>query len=109
MAEVVRLRNEVTGTDRYGNPEYGTTEAALPPALFSPERDSSEVIAVGRVTVSTKPTVYWLKQRPDVRAEDRLRVNGVEYDVDGAPAAWSDDLGGTDVGGLVVTLKRVEG
>jgi hypothetical protein len=109
MAEVVRLREEQTGTDRYNDPEYGTTEVELPPALFSPERDSSELITVGRVSLSEKPTLYWHKVQPDVRADDRLRVDGVEYDVDGVPSRWNDDLGGTDVGGLVVTLKRQGG
>lgn len=106
---VTRIRRVASGTDRYNNPTFTTEETNLPGALFAPERDSGEVIQVGRTIVSSKPTLYWFRDWPDVRADDVLRVEGVEYEVDGAPAPWSDDLGGTDVGGLVVTLRRVTG
>lgn len=112
MARVAtRIRREQTGVDRYGDPVFETTELDIPGAMFAPERDrdSTEVVTVGRTTIPSKPTLYWYKTRPDIRADDKLRVDGVEYDVDGIPAPWRDDLGGTDVGGLVVTLKRVEG
>lgn len=109
MARVVtRIRRQQSGVDRYGNPTYTTAELAIPGALFAPERDSTEVITVGSTTLSSKPTLYWLKQHPDITSSDRVRVDGVEYDVDGTPSPWRDDLGGTDVGGLVVTLSRVE-
>ena len=107
---VTRIRESDTGaTDDYGNPIVTETETDIDGALFAPERDSSEVITVGRTTVSSKPTLYWFKERPDITEHDRVRVDGVEYEVDGKPAPWVDDLGGTDVGGLVVTLKRVDG
>ena len=106
---VTRLRNEQTGVDRYNNPVYSTVEVDIPGALFSPERDSSDVITVGRTTISSKPTLYWFMEKPDIRADDRLRVDGLEYEVDGIPAPWTDDLSGSAVGGLVVTLKRVTG
>lgn len=106
---VTRVRRVESGVDRYGNPTYTTSEVEIPGALFSPERDSSDVIAVGRTTVSSKPTLYWFMEKPDIRPDDVLRVDGLEYEVDGIPSPWSDDLSGGPVGGLVVTLKRVTG
>jgi head-tail adaptor len=105
---VTRIRRQQDGADRYGNATYVETEAEISGAMFAPERDSTEVITVGRTTLSSKPTLYWLKQHPDITSADRMRVDGVEYDIDGIPSPWFDDLGGTDVGGLVVTLSRVE-
>jgi len=110
MRTVTRLREVDAGTtDDYGNPVVTVTEVDIPGAMFAPERDSSEVIEVGRVQVPSKPTLYWYKTRPDITEHDQVRVDGDVYDVDGRPSRWQDDLGGTDVGGLVVTLKRVTG
>lgn len=107
---VTRIRDVDSGaTDDYGNPILTETEADIDGAMFAPERDGSEVITVGRTTISSKPTLYWYKERPDITEHDRIRVDGDMYEVDGRPAPWSDDLGGTAVGGLVVTLKRVTG
>ena len=106
---VTRLRGEQTGVDRYNDPVFDTVETDIPGALFAPERDSGESVEVGRERVPFKPTLYWLKSHPDIVHTDRIRVDGVVYEVDGIPSAWRDDLSGTDLGGLVVTLKRVEG
>lgn len=106
---VTRLRGVQTGVDRYNNPVYEVEEADIPGGLFAPERDSQESVEVGRQRVPFKPTLYWLRQHPDIVASDQIRVDGVVYDVDGTPSVWRDDLGGSSLGGLVVTLKRVEG
>jgi len=106
---ITRLRHEQTGTDRYGNPAFERVPTLIPGAMFAPERDSGERIEVGREMVPFKPTLYWLKSHPDIRSDDVLVVDGVEYEVDGIPSAWRDDVSGTDLGGLVVTLRRVEG
>ena len=106
---VTRLRNEQAGVDRYNNPVFERVATDIPGAMFAPERDSTELVEVGRVRVPFKPTLYWLRSHPDVRSDDLLVVDGVTYEVDGIPSVWRDDLSGTDLGGLVVTLKRVEG
>lgn len=106
---VTRLRGEETGVDRYGNPVVEVTELDIDGALFAPERDSAESVEVGRQQSPSRPTLYWLRQHPDIVRTDQIRVDGVVYDVDGEPAVWRDDLGGSSLGGLVVTLKRVEG
>ena len=104
---VTRIRETVTGEDRYGNPTTEDVQAALPSAAFAPE-GSPEVDPVGRVIVSQSPTLYWRMERPDVVASDRLVVRGVEYAVDGKPADWRDP-NGSALGGLVVRLSRSDG
>lgn len=106
---VTRRRRTASGTDRYGNPTFTTLDTDIPGALFAPERSSEEVVAVGRNMVPSKPTLYWLRDEPDIRRDDVILVDGAVYEVDGIPSVWRDDLSGTDLGGLVVTLKRVEG
>lgn len=99
--EVTRLRREQVGVDRYNNPVYETAESVLPElALFAP-KDVIPAVEVGRSPVVTEPTLYWLEAWPDVRADDRLRVRGVEYEVAAVPADWR----GRMVGGLVVKLR----
>lgn len=104
--EVVRLRREVTGTDRYGNPLYELVESVIPElALFAP-KDVIPAAEVGRSPTVVEPSLYWLNAWPDIRESDRVRVRGVEYEVLSTPADWR----GPAVGGLVVKLKdAVEG
>lgn len=104
--EVVRLRREQVGVDRYQNPLYETVELVLPDlALFAP-RGVIPSPEVGRAPIVTEPTLYWHNKWPDVRADDRVRVRGVEYEVETMPADWRSE----NVGGLVVKLRdSVEG
>lgn len=99
---VTRIRETVTGEDRYHNPTTTDVETSIEGAFFAPA-GSPELVASDRVTVSEAPTVYWLKEWPDVIATDRLRVRGVVYRVDGNPLDWRDPWGTTE-GGLVVKL-----
>lgn len=100
---VVRIREQVTGEDRYGNPVTADVEEPLPNAAFAPE-GAPEVTEPGRVVVSQSPTLYWREEWPDVVASDRLRVRGVEYAVDGDPADWRTPWD-SGPGGLVVRLR----
>lgn len=104
---VTRIRAEVVGEDRYGNPVTGDVESTLPSAGFAPE-GSPEVDQVGRVVVTGRPSLYWRGEWPDVVASDRVRVRGVVYAVDGTPADWRDPWG-SPLGGLVVRLKVSDG
>lgn len=98
--QVTRLRRVQVDTDRYGNPVYGTTETVIPElALFSPKH-LIPALEVGRSPVVVEPTLYWFQVWPDVTASDRLRVRGVEYEVQSIPADWRSE----NVGGLVVVL-----
>lgn len=98
---VTRIRREQTGVDRYGNPVYGTVEFDIPElALFAP-KDVIPSLEVGRSPTIVEPSLYWFQVRPDVRADDRVRVRGIEYEVESVPADWR----GTGIGGLVVKLR----
>jgi hypothetical protein len=102
---VTRIRETDTGAvDRYDNPITSDVETDIPGAFFAP-KGVPEVTPVGRVIANEAPTVYWLKEWPDILVTDRLQVRGVEYRVDGIPSDWRDPWG-TAVGGLVVTLAR---
>lgn len=104
---VTRLRRQQTGVDRYDNPVYAEVSTDIPGAAFAPEQKSSEPVEVGRTPIITQPTLYFLT-RPDFTAGDAVLVRGERYEVDGDPADWRSPWG-TGFGGLVVTLKRVEG
>lgn len=98
---VIRLRRERVGDDRYGNPLYEVAETPIAElALFAP-RDVIPSPEPGRAPVIVEPTLYWFQSWPDVRADDKLRVRGVEYEVQSIPAEWRSPA----VGGLVVKLR----
>lgn len=106
---VTRVRRGPSpGLDRYRKPLPGAdVETPIEGAAFAPE-GSPESVEVGRVVLSEAPKLYFRQSRPDIVASDRLRVRGDLYDVSERPADWRDPWG-SDVGGLVVTLKRSEG
>lgn len=98
---VTRIRRVQSGVDRYNNPVYAVVESEIEElALFAP-RDVIPATEVGRSPIVVEPTLYWFKSWPDVVASDRVRVRGVEYEVQSVPADWR----GTSVGGLTVKLK----
>lgn len=98
---VTRLRREQVGVDRYNNPVYETVETEIPElALFAP-KDVIPSVEVGREPTIVEPSLYWWNTWPDVTASDRLRVRGVEYEVQSIPADWRSST----IGGLVVKLR----
>lgn len=99
--EVTRLRRVQTGQDRYGNPVFEVVESVIPErALFAP-KDVVPSPEPGRSPVVVEPTLYWFQSWPDLNAADRVRVRGVEYEVETVPADWRSP----SVGGLVVKLR----
>lgn len=105
---VTRVRREAAGTDRGGNPTFTETLTDIPGAFFAPEQASSETLTVNRESVRTSPSLYFPGSWPDITERDAVIVRGERYMVDGEPADWRSPWGG-QLGGLVVTLKRVEG
>jgi hypothetical protein len=103
MDAVTRLRRVAGAPDRYGNPTYTESSAALPDARFAP-KDVIPSPEPGREPVVTEPTLYWRNEWPDVVASDRLTVRGVTYEVQSIPSDWRGDT----VGGLVVKLRDAE-
>lgn len=105
---VTRRRREQTGTDRYNNPIYGDVDTVLEErAAFDPG-GSREPVEVGREQVITTPKLYFPRQWPDLTSSDRVIVRGVEYAIEGDLPDWRSPFG-SDVGGLVVELKRAGG
>ncbi len=95
LVQVTRLRAGDGGTDQYGEAVPGpVVETPLPPALLNPG-GTSEPVTAGSTPVISQPTLYW-RGKPDIRSSDLLRVAGVTYRVEGAPARWPK--------GSVVTL-----
>lgn len=104
---VTRRREQQTGVDRYDNPIYELVDVVLPePAAFDPG-GSREPVEVGREQTITTPKLYFTV-RPDLTKDDLVLVRGLAYSIEGDPADWRSPWG-SDVGGLVVELKRAEG
>jgi hypothetical protein len=108
---VTRLRFANPDGDRYGNPtrpdDAVPAETPLAGAVFDPG-GSAEPVEAGRTAVITQPTLYFLRQWPDIVPTDQLRVRGRVYDVTGDPGDWRSAYGSA-LGGLVVPLKRADG
>lgn len=107
--QVTRARRGAkVGTDRYGNPIYGTTTvASITGAAFDPG-GSTEPVTVGADPVRTEPTLYFPSAWPDIGPDDLVQVRGHNYRVTGRPPDWRSPWG-TAVGGLVVHLELLEG
>lgn len=98
---VVRVRTVPGGTDQYGDPLPGeATRTVLPDCLFS-EAPTGVAVSAGVLATVTEPTAYWEGEHPDVRAGDRLEIEGTEWRVSGRPQRWPK--------GLAVTLAGAEG
>jgi len=106
--QVTRRRQQQTGTDRYGNPEYSTVDTVLAErAAFDPG-GSREPVEVGREPTVTTPKLYFRRTYPDLTDDDQVLVRGALYDIQGIPADWQSPYG-SDNGGTVVELKVVDG
>ena len=105
---VTRRRQQQTGTDRYGNPVYGDVDTVLEERAGFDPGGSREPVEVGRTQTVTTPKLYFRRQFPDLTPSDKVIVRGVIFDIQGDPADWRSPYG-SDVGGLVVELKRAEG
>ena len=89
---VERLRRDPAGTDQYGDPVPGPWQTSpLPTAWYAPG-GSTEPVAASTADVVDTGDLYWRGRAPDVRATDRLRVNGQLLEVAGTPQAWPKGL-----------------
>jgi hypothetical protein len=100
-AEVVSPITGATSLD-WSNPVEDTTDGWL----FDPG-GTTMPNEVDRQPITTRPTLYREGLPvPDVKARDRMVVDGVTYDVVGDPHVWD---GGTFApgGGIAVELEKV--
>lgn len=67
-----------------------------------------EVPQPGRPDAVSDGVTLYLPPGADVRAQDRVEVAGVLYEVDGQPSVWSDPWRGEGVG-VEVRAVRLEG
>jgi hypothetical protein len=106
---VVILRRVRTGMDRYRNPRYSTQSEAVTAAvrpLSSAERGPAQMGAGRTQTVDTVEVIF--AAGTVIRGNDRMRIRGLTYEVDGTPTDLTDSMSGADPGVKVIG-KRVTG
>jgi hypothetical protein len=104
---VTRLRG-IAGTDSHNNawtdwdnPATATISGCSVQPLIGDEFN------LGRESVTSRWNL-WAPVDADLRSSDRIRHNGIDYEVDGSVQKWTDTTGnGWDH--LFAILKRVEG
>lgn len=103
--DVLLIRRVPNGQDTDGNDSWALRYETVPGAMVW-ERGSQEL--TGQRDTVVEGLSALLPAGTAVAATDRVRVRGVEYEVDGAPVTWRSPLTGYD-GGVQVTLTRVTG
>lgn len=104
---VTRRRFTLGPEDAHGNATKVAKDSVLPQTAAFDPGGSREPVEVGRSSVVTEPKLYFT-ERPDLTADDHVQVRSLWYSIEGDPADWRSPFG-SDVGGLVVELKRVGG
>lgn len=103
-AVVVRVRG--VGKDEYGDPEGTGSDTTLDGCIVAP-RTSVDVVERGRQGVVVGLTLY-APFGTDLVHTDRVKVDGVLYDLDGEPGPWKSPFNGWEAG-VEVALKRAAG
>jgi hypothetical protein len=107
MAHVTRLRSTPGGVDIDGYPVVSTTTETELGGVFVAPRQSLEITDRARAGVIVGLTLYGPIDT-DIVHTDRLRVDGVLYEVDGEVGQWTQPMSGWRAG-LTVALSRVTG
>lgn len=95
-----------TDTDVYGDDTSTTTETSLAGCAFDPG-SSNERTDPRSPVISSSPTLYVTDPAAAVDANDRVRVDGRTYTVEGDPRRWTSPFTGRYFG-MVVSLARWE-
>lgn len=103
-ATVVRLRGKTL--DKYGDPTGSDAEVELEGCAVAP-RVSGDVDDRGRQGVVVGLSLY-APHGTDLLHTDRVKVDGVVYEIDGEPGAWKSPFSGWEAG-IEVALKRAAG
>jgi head-tail adaptor len=107
MGEIITRQRAVMVPDAYNNtvPNW-TSPAEITLTVRGVEPVSSIEESGGRQAVITGYRVY-LDPGSDINAGDRAVMRGATYEVDGTPADWRSPFG-SEIGGIVVTLKHID-
>ena len=106
--ETVTVLTGVASVDRYGNAildwstptERQVAGCAVAPRSSSEDRDGRAGVIVG--------LSLYLPAGCRLTAQERVRVRGVDYEVDGEPGDWRDPFDGV-AAGVEVALRVVHG
>ncbi|GAA3581082.1 hypothetical protein GCM10022198_00220 [Klugiella xanthotipulae] len=104
----ITVERSTTVHDEYADPRPGrwAHHLDLVAAKYAPS-NPTEPIALGRAQVIEKGEIFQRRDDiPDITEADRVTVNGVTYDINGRPRAWTKN--GTFVG-IVIAVIRTEG
>jgi hypothetical protein len=93
--------------DVHGNETGAWSDLALLKGCAFDPGSSSEPRLPGQDRVVVEPTLYAAHDAPAI-PQDRVIVEGVEYEVDGVARRWSNPFTGSKVG-CVLSLRRVDG
>lgn len=105
MTTIVRVRGATL--DQYGDPTGAPTEDPIPGAFVAPRTSSAVDGEPGRAGVVVGLTLY-APVGTDLEHTDRVKVDGVLYDIEGEIADWTSPLSGWR-SGVTVDLRRAEG
>lgn len=87
--EGITILRYQTATDAYGDPIPGTYEPHITVSGKVAPSNPSEPVEVGRNAVITGGTIYIRHGAAlDITNEDRVRVRGVDYEIDGEVGVW---------------------
>lgn len=104
---VTVIRSTPGGTDQYGDPKTSTIERIPIQGCAVAPRFSSDMTDRGRDGVVIGKTVY-PPAGADIRATDRLELEGDLYEIDGEPIEWRNPISGDAPGGEIA-LRRARG
>jgi hypothetical protein len=105
--QVTRVRRDVTGEDRYGNPTFSDVLTVVDGAAVG-DASFTEPVEVGRDQVVADVVLYWPGRVVDGRADDAWIVRGVRYESIGPAFAWVNPWT-QQAAGTVVKLRAVTG
>jgi hypothetical protein len=104
---VTRVRREVVGEDRYGNPRFSDAVTVVDGAAVA-DPAFAEPAEVGRSSVVADLVIMWPHRTVDGRDDDAWIVRGVKYESIGPAFPWVNPWT-HETAGTVVRLRAVTG
>lgn len=101
------LRDSPGGLDKHNDPVASTTASATIAHCGVAPRYSSEPNTLARNGVIIGFTIF-APSGSDIIYTDRIKIDGLVYDIEGEPANWSSPFTGTEFG-MEFAVKRAIG